>query len=73
MYAVTLRMCALKCFEVKSCDVQDLPLGQVVDYDLCVLYVVTLRQMQCNTIGAYVQRITIHVDIPPLNFSVNTS
>ena len=33
----------------------DLPLGQGADYDLCVLYVVTLRQMQCNTIGAYLQ------------------
>lgn len=68
MYALPFRMRALKCFEVKSCDVRDLPLGQVADYDVCMLYVVTLRQKQCNTIGAYVQRITMHV-----NFSVNTS
>lgn len=45
-------MHALKSFEVKSGDVWDLPLGQVADYDLCVLYVVTLRQMQCYTVGA---------------------
>lgn len=64
MYALTLRMHMLKCFEVKSCGVCDLPLWQVADYDLCVLYVVTLRQMQCYTMGAYVQRITIHVDAP---------
>lgn len=43
---------ALKSFEVKSGDVWDLPLGQVADYDLCVLYVVTLRQMRCYTMGA---------------------
>ena len=73
VYALTLRMHALKCFEAKSCDVQDLPLGQAADYDLCVLYVVTLRQKQCDTIGAYVQRITMHVDTPPLSFSINTS
>lgn len=45
-------MHALKSFEVKSGDVWDLPLGQVADCDLCVLYVVTLRQMQCYTMGA---------------------
>lgn len=65
MYALPLRMHVLKSFEVKSGDVWDLPLGQVADYDLCVLYVVTLRQMHCYTMGASVQRITIHVDIPP--------
>lgn len=52
MYALPLRMHALKSFEVKSGDMWDRPLGQVADYDLCVLYVVTLRQMRCYTMGA---------------------